>query len=167
MTKEQLNEVQARADAATPGPWSISRHGEVWDVTGEVIQSDILIPRCYPPEHEDNKRFIAHSRKDIPALIAEVKRLTPVWHPIDRTTDKEGNERWSAEILPEYNIPVWLCYRFNGELRNRIAMLSVESWMEYDHREWKDTEWIMEDAFDDSCHFVAWAECPIPAYEGK
>ena len=45
MTEEQLRKIEARAAAATKGPWF--KHG----------------------------MFIAQSREDVPALVAEVRRL--------------------------------------------------------------------------------------------
>ena len=55
MTEEQLKEIEGRANAATPGPWTLS-----WSST-----------QC---SHEDSK-LIAHAREDIPNLIAEIRRL--------------------------------------------------------------------------------------------
>lgn len=83
-----LDEIEQRANAATPGPWRIVRdqtdgfYGEeAYDIhAGDgstVAQGGTLedggpsVGACY---HEDAE-FIAHAREDIPALIAEVKRL--------------------------------------------------------------------------------------------
>lgn len=54
MTQQRLAEIEARCEAATPGPWKPKRDFLSWD--------------C-------NAAFIAHARQDIPALLAEVERL--------------------------------------------------------------------------------------------
>jgi hypothetical protein len=81
MTDEELEAIQKRADAATPGPWSAFT-----DPARRADQSLIVAP---PPEyglihvqtHKDfaslnhDATFIAHAREDIPKLLAEVRRL--------------------------------------------------------------------------------------------
>ena len=82
VTPEELAEIRARAEAATPGPWTVDegpaladpllegegdwyRQIEGWTNTGwEWL--------CLSPE---DAAFIAHAREDIPALVAEVERL--------------------------------------------------------------------------------------------
>lgn len=53
MSDGRLEQIQARAAAATPGPW------EAWD-TGDPSA---------------NATFAAHAREDIPALLEEIDRL--------------------------------------------------------------------------------------------
>jgi len=60
LTNEQLAEIKARCDKATPGPW-IDEHGFIRQIEGKA---DLL--------------FIANARTDIPALVAEVERLREV-----------------------------------------------------------------------------------------
>ena len=67
-----LEAIEARANAATPGPW-----GE----GGATVYDEQLIPICHCMATRDrykderqNADFIAHAREDIPALLAEVKR---------------------------------------------------------------------------------------------
>ena len=89
MTEKELLEIEARIGKATAGPWKWC----LWDkgreqLEGNVAYSDmspVLAPhvcgacatraaRCLGPDGDD-KAFIAHSREDIPALCAEVRRL--------------------------------------------------------------------------------------------
>lgn len=102
MTDEELNEIEARANAATPAPW---RWG-CWETNffsqepAEITKRNTLehlpsmlqfsagvrkpeddsklvlqaSPDYDAPSFED-RMFIAHARTDIPALIAEVRRL--------------------------------------------------------------------------------------------
>lgn len=68
MTDEELNAIEARCKAATPGPWLgdsgrdiVVRDGGDW-----VSVFDYKAP---------NAEFIAHARADLPGLLAEVRRL--------------------------------------------------------------------------------------------
>lgn len=75
MTDEQLKEIAARAEAATPGPWKnydpmTTDKMEVKDSKGQVCCSEFYMyeyPECY-----SNGEFIAHARTDIPALLAHI-----------------------------------------------------------------------------------------------
>lgn len=69
MTTKVLQEIKARADAATPGPWECETHHTRWGDVHEVLISGSnpsTVSDCY---------FIAQARTDIPALVAEVERL--------------------------------------------------------------------------------------------
>jgi hypothetical protein len=73
--------VQARADAATPGPWTVTDDGLG---AVEIVASDrrtliqVLLgdgdTRAHAPQHEADLAFIAAARTDVPALLATVKR---------------------------------------------------------------------------------------------
>lgn len=73
MDAKYFAEIKAREQAATSGKW------EICDVPGDVTfvfspaegEPDICYRCSYP-----DANFIAHARTDIPALIAEVERLT-------------------------------------------------------------------------------------------
>ncbi len=89
MTEDELNDIEARANAATPGVWISGKYpGEKHMVRQETWVG------CVDPTHDDcaiaqavalvrlghddaivNAAFIAHARADIPALIAEIRRL--------------------------------------------------------------------------------------------
>jgi hypothetical protein len=74
MTNEELAEIEARANAATPGPWNDTSEG----VASE--KENYYICECYQNDPDDviidaDRKFIAHARDDIPNLIAEIKRL--------------------------------------------------------------------------------------------
>lgn len=89
LTDEQVAEIQARAEAATPEPWSHEtkrRHGvttrQSYVHTGDWC---VRLAECYSQvtklgEYEcyaaiDNAAFIAHARQDIPALLADREEL--------------------------------------------------------------------------------------------
>ena len=92
MTDKRLADIEARAEAATPGPWRAST-GRTYDPsTGRVtsvehwisrgdddvgITGDVSDSRTGTPS-EPTALFIAHARTDVPDLIAEVRRLRAV-----------------------------------------------------------------------------------------
>lgn len=76
-TASRLEQIEARANAATPGPWEcmgetvfgtysyIRKCKSHWPITETARNKD----------HEKNGMFIANAREDIPWLISEVRRL--------------------------------------------------------------------------------------------
>ena len=82
LTDEWLAEIEARCNAATPGPWILmpERCGPDGQ---EVYESQDLGCICsvgdpYPRGQnypQENMEFIASARTDTPALVAEVRRL--------------------------------------------------------------------------------------------
>ena len=99
LTDERLAEIEARAEAATPGPWYTV--DPLWlprEPTGTYVIAGHHDPHVGMPildhiETEDGDadapgpnydqswldlEFAAHARADIPALLAEVRRLRPV-----------------------------------------------------------------------------------------
>lgn len=86
MTEQELAETEARAAAATPGPWTSYVEGRD-HLSGDAFirfsdsddEDDMYVPRhrstgCYPASTADQD-FIAHARQDVPALIDDVRRL--------------------------------------------------------------------------------------------
>lgn len=73
---DRLDEIQARADAATEGPWGV-------DGAAHPGPDDSLV--VYPLEHGGavayvqplyaDAEFIAHARTDVPWLIEQVRKL--------------------------------------------------------------------------------------------
>jgi hypothetical protein len=97
MTDEQLAEIEARCAAASPGPWdairTISRPEDgaflVYKLQGRggwnrlmrvVTVTNPKLP-AVPPVDEaritrlEDAVFCSHAREDVPALLAEVRRL--------------------------------------------------------------------------------------------
>lgn len=86
MTREQLDAIRARVDAATPGPWLTDSCLDVYTEQVREIDPDIGMelyktvyshhthgPEGTQPWHDTH--FMAHAREDVPALLAEVERL--------------------------------------------------------------------------------------------
>ena len=72
MDEAKLQEIEARANAATPGPWEPEHRG--------VVGNDVFIVEdCVTAgwdAYRANQAFIATARTDVPDLVAEVRRLT-------------------------------------------------------------------------------------------
>jgi hypothetical protein len=70
----RIAEIQQRAEAATPGPWSTHE-----DWPGRVFSDGnpnyLHIARTTGWNAEANERFIAHAREDVPALLAELSTV--------------------------------------------------------------------------------------------
>lgn len=69
MTPVDLPAIKARAEKATAGPWEIIGAGEYVRGPGIIVAPD------NGGINEADAEFIAASRTDIPALVAEVERL--------------------------------------------------------------------------------------------
>jgi hypothetical protein len=69
MTDEELTGIEARANAATPGPWEAQHsYDDCWWLGGPEANGPDMLP-------QGDAEFIAHARADVPALVAEVRRL--------------------------------------------------------------------------------------------
>lgn len=82
LDEKQISEIEARANAATAGPWDwacfrdapddvialTSPGGDVLLCTGDSDQS-------WGEISDEDERFIAHARADVPALCATVRAL--------------------------------------------------------------------------------------------
>lgn len=86
MTNDELQAIKARAEAATPGPWTTGA-GKINGETRELViapNDDVIVAIAYggfgnPVDRTtEDRTFIAHARTDVPALIAEVERLTKI-----------------------------------------------------------------------------------------
>ena len=93
MTEQELSEIEARVNTATPGPWVPSGYAgaDISTPDGEypkVIESDGGLYWGFDQERRDSipgagheyvagpdHIFVMHAREDIPRLLAEVRRL--------------------------------------------------------------------------------------------
>lgn len=81
MADERLAEIEARAQAATEGPWRVQSvrraDNEIGVFVAYVGSLAVLANEPNKSEQED-ATFVAHARTDIPDLLAEVRRLRAV-----------------------------------------------------------------------------------------
>ena len=110
MTLEELNAIEARAKAATPGAWIVKHCKTVYLADGTAeheIRSlenghrvAYLLYRMSgkdigeDPEDLDAE-FIAHARTDVPKLVEEVKRLrAAISSPCEVCTVRPSTRTW-------------------------------------------------------------------------
>jgi hypothetical protein len=109
LSDAELDQIERRADAATPGPWFVrllddamslvavstqpdTGQGERWpDFEPSTIIAATVVqePRYVDIEDgrwDENAHFIARARSDIPRLVAEVRRLRAQTRGGDATT---------------------------------------------------------------------------------
>lgn len=75
MNEDELNAIEARATAATPGPWKASPNyliGGWWVQDNATRERESSVADF---STEEDAVFIAAARIDVPALILEVRRL--------------------------------------------------------------------------------------------
>ncbi|MHA4819448.1 hypothetical protein ACXZ65_34425 [Streptomyces aculeolatus] len=117
-TPERLDEIRGRERAATKGPWGFYDGDTYADVAADLEMTSRSsytyrqkIARLEDedvyddPAREDwneeqasaqmaaDARFIAHAREDVPALLAEIDRLTADNAELDQSLDKVMRER--------------------------------------------------------------------------
>lgn len=89
MSEDELKAIEARADAATPGPWRWLNPRMIYSENTEVL--------CAWAIHADDsdidcdgadRAFIVAARTDIPALVAEVRRLRRVIAAAEQNGDR-------------------------------------------------------------------------------
>jgi uncharacterized linocin/CFP29 family protein len=86
LTAAALEAMEQRAEAATPGPWEANKYNAVHEDFWNVDRS-----RGVPINWgEADCTFIAHAREDVPALVAECRRLYDDFHAAAHLAD--GNQ---------------------------------------------------------------------------
>jgi len=71
---EELDLIEARLNAAAPGPWRSFVEGRDHDSGSSFIQtpvSDIELSGSTDADQD----FVAHARQDLPRLLSEIRRL--------------------------------------------------------------------------------------------
>lgn len=85
MNAKYLTEIKAREQAATPGPWNVgdgcherffAGRNSVISPLRVVADRAIYDGGAFDDQTFADMSFIANARTDIPALVAEVERLT-------------------------------------------------------------------------------------------
>jgi len=72
VNSEQLNAIKERVAKATQGPWEYDEEDRgIWNKGALNYLGIVKLPN-------NDAKFIAHSREDVPALVGEVERLRKV-----------------------------------------------------------------------------------------
>jgi hypothetical protein len=145
-TAEQRQEWARLAEAATPGEWEIRNHGSAGSaiVTGEY-ERVFTVARTF--EHE-NAAFIAASRTAVPALLADVDRLTAERDAAYRLL--EGLTPGGSEFYDSpQNCAEWAMDRMRNVMEQVKARKAAEAERD-DYREGRDqAEKNLADALDE------------------
>jgi hypothetical protein len=135
MTPEQLAEIEAREQAARPGPWHLANasdgdpieYGPHWVVeSAEDGEGEWTV--SLEVGDQETGQFIAYARQDVPVLLGEVKRLQAKLdapcgscHPCSNYTAETWRE--AGRIPPR--MEAWDELRAeNARLRERITGLA-------------------------------------------
>ena len=104
MTEQELQKIEARCNAATPGRWYREpRWGRVWVNT---LAHSPIAGKCFEyklvadAHGGDNAVFIAAAKQDIPALIAALREA---WGELGRA-DKYIYEKYGPEAFANYSM---------------------------------------------------------------
>ena len=102
----RLDEIEARANAATEGPWEADWRFTGWDISGNDYDDDGLPALIASDADGEDADFIAHARTDMPALVAVARyalsQHAPDGHgncgPCDDATGEDG---WPCSTVRE------------------------------------------------------------------
>jgi hypothetical protein len=80
MTDEELQACRERAEAATPGPWKVSRvpfdERKGTDEVCDLVNDTWVVTRVgFLRDFRSDAKFIAHAREDVPRLLATIDAL--------------------------------------------------------------------------------------------
>ena len=111
----RLNEIEARTNAATPGPWEAGcndRHVLYVTTENEEFCAEYG-PELYDSQgffSDDDAEFIAHARTDVPDMAAALRAVLAIHTPVDRgrATACCTCEQWIESTDPEACIE-WPC----------------------------------------------------------
>ena len=99
-----LDAIEARVEAATPGPWTARLRDDMWEINdGSGSNFVSIVESCWLPDDcdagqyggipdVDDARFIAHARTDVPALVAELRVAREV---------VEAAHKWKSALIWE------------------------------------------------------------------
>lgn len=109
---EQLNEIQARADAATEGPWTNRKQRELengsdarWIYPGNIVAADSHQIIVTQTGNTANSEFIAHARTDIPILVAGYRKREAALRAV---FDLHKSILYSAKS-PSSHVSIYVC----------------------------------------------------------
>lgn len=128
-----LDEIEARANAATPGPWRDQHHecSEVWGRAPDSQTHSMQIARIGRAQFDVlNAAFIAAARTDVPALIARVRELERDIR--DHVSHTGGNGLAASEDLAEEMRRTWVRVDDEcAELRAECERTRIFGWRKF------------------------------------
>ncbi len=141
LTAAQVDEIEQRAEAATPGPWGdYDDSVEIVSAPNHLGLMEAWVCRCTrgdwisPEQMAANQQFIAASRADVPALIAS---LRAAWRENER---KDAALREAKEVL-ELSDPYGRRRRIEApedpEVRDLCERIGYGAVMDSASRQWR------------------------------
>ena len=86
-----LDQIQARADKATAGPWEVDRNhpfsSDIVGIYSSGAKKYVVMVDEDDPTTDAEANFIAHAREDIPALLAMVREQRAVIERVRELAD--------------------------------------------------------------------------------
>lgn len=127
LSEEGLEEIERRAAKATAGEWAVDasyRRPELTVFACDLPKQPAICKFGITPEESANAAFIAAARTDVPALVAEVRRLRKrdsAWQRATKCGEPEQvHERTvrlcscDGAILPQIGDEVDTCWECDG-----------------------------------------------------
>jgi hypothetical protein len=125
LSEQQLAEIAARAEAATPGPWEpYTEYGLTFyaNVRGEYLRGVGDINLGVGEQAEADLAFVLAAREDVPALLDEVERLGKVEDDLTGTCLSLWEEE---QYTTRLRLALASAQRGRSELRARVAELEA------------------------------------------
>jgi hypothetical protein len=97
MTEDDLQAIEARADAATSQPWEACKLSEGLGYVYSSGLGDVVAGSSSAAFLLDDAEFIAAARRDVPALVAEVRRLREALVDAWDAGFHSSGEGWNGE----------------------------------------------------------------------
>jgi len=102
LSGQQYAEIAARAEAATPGPW-MADGAEIYRAPFGDVDTDQWIGETLRITDEDasnaDAEFVAHSRTDVPALLADNAALRDALAQVAKTLQSRGEGPTDGALL--------------------------------------------------------------------
>lgn len=101
---DRLGQIEARADAATEGPWKIETHyGMSQSRRRQIVVPGWMTPIAVlgqeNPYGDPDAEFIAHSRTDVPALLAALRAVLAECEELDEVPEDSGSGADAARVI--------------------------------------------------------------------
>lgn len=110
LTEQQLDEIAARTNAATPGPWKLSE-----DYSDVLAPDGSQLASYWNPTSETlNGEFIAHARADVPVLVDAVRRLTAALTEMTHCRDNALRALYRDDVETDIDLEETIAAPFYG-----------------------------------------------------
>jgi hypothetical protein len=145
VTNEELTAIEARANAATLGPWATHDQGrEDYSICRDNGNNTCcpLFERIGRDDDGIDGAFIAAARVDVPALIAEVRRLRALVESAYREGFYDGEDDAPIGELPAgYGDTAW--WMSDARKALEVQPNDKPTWKHIEPRDAFETEWTI------------------------